>query len=135
VAQRDRRGARRERLVHVHEVERRERQHLLHRARDVDRRRRPAAPLQRQKLADREHAHAAVGVEERVGVLARRPDQPARVAHQRGRARRGQHEQPVPACRELVRQLTGERVDLVVVLPGVGSDLGDREPLRHLGAA
>ena len=44
-------------------------QHLLDRARDVDRRRRvdALAPVSEQQLADAEHAHAAVGVEQVLG--------------------------------------------------------------------
>ena len=67
VAQRDRRRARRERLVDVDELDRRGGQRLLDRARDVQRRRRDRAAAgagQRQQLADAEHPHAAVGVEQ-----------------------------------------------------------------------
>ena len=72
-------GARRPRLVHVHEVQRRDRQRLLDRARDVDRRRRvdALAAAGEQQLADAEHPHAAVGIEQRLRLLPRGPDQPA----------------------------------------------------------
>ena len=58
VAQRGARGARRERLVQVDEVERRDRERLLDRARDVDRQRGDASARgrERQHLADAEHA-------------------------------------------------------------------------------
>ncbi len=69
--------------MHVHEVQRRERQDLLDRPRHVHgRRRQPAAPLQRQQLPDAEDPHATATVEQHLGVLARRPDQPPRLAHQ-----------------------------------------------------
>ena len=58
-----------------------------------------AAAVERQQLADAEHAHAAVGVEQVLGALARGADQPPRVAHQLGRARRREHEHAVAARR------------------------------------
>ena len=133
VAQRDRRRARRERLVHVDEVQRGEAEHLLDRAPDVDRRRRRlAAAVERQQLAHAEHADPAVGVEQRLGMLARGADQPARVAHELRRARWGEHEHAMTALGQHRRQLGHERVDLVGVLPGVRRDLGDGEALGHL---
>ena len=129
VAERHRRGARRERLVHVHEVQRRVRQHLLERAGDVERRRRRRSPprrREREQLADRQHAHAAVVGEELAG-----PDEPAGLAHERGRARRREHQQAVPRARELIAQRRDERVDLVRVLPRVRRDLRDGEAVAH----
>jgi hypothetical protein len=129
VAQRQRGGARRERLVDVHEVERRPAQHVVERAPDVQRRgRRHAAPRrrERQQLADGEHAHAAAGVEELAG-----PDQPARLAHQLRGAGRRENDHPVPAPGQLGRQRAHERVDLVLVLPRMGRDLRDGEAVAH----
>ena len=63
VAQRGRGGARRERLVHVDEVERGVVEQGLDRARHVDRQRhrpRPLARPDRDRLADRQHLGAAV---------------------------------------------------------------------------
>ncbi len=106
-------------------------QHVLDGARDVDRRRRAGAAAERQRLADGQHAHPAVGVEEQLGLLARGADQPARLADALGRARRREHDHAVAAGGELARQLAREGVDLVLVLPGEGRDLRDREPLEH----
>jgi hypothetical protein len=65
VAQRDARDARRERLVHVADVERGALEQVLDGARDVDRHRGAGAPGQRrQRLADREHAGLAVVAEQ-----------------------------------------------------------------------
>ena len=101
------RGARGERLVHVHEVERRgESTSSIVRATSTGGDGRPsAAPGERQQLADAEHAHAAVGRRTALRRLARRADQPPRLAHQLGRARRREHEHPVPARGELAGQL------------------------------
>ena len=108
------------------------REDLLDRARDVHRRgRQPAAPLQRQQLADAEHPHAPVGVQQRLGVVARRADQPPRLAHQRPRPRRRQHQHPVAARRQLLSQLADESIDLVFVLPRMRRDLRDGVPFRH----
>jgi hypothetical protein len=116
----------------VHEVERRERQYLLDGAADIDRRRRRTpAPLQREQLSDPQHSDPAVGVEQGLRVLARRPDQPPRLPHERCRAGRREHEHPMPAARQLLRERGDERIDLVLVLPGARCDLRDREPLRH----
>ena len=104
-------------------------EHVVERARDVERRRGRHAPprgRERQQLPDAEHAHAAVGIEE----LAR-ADQPARLAHQLGRARRREHDDPVPARGEPVRERAHEGVDLVLVLPRMGRDLRDGEGLAH----
>ena len=86
LAQRDRGGARRERLVDVDEVERRASEHVLERARDVERRRRGGtAPRgrERQQLADAEHLHLAVGREE----LA-----PARISRRDSRTSSGERD-------------------------------------------
>ena len=106
VAQRDRRRARRERLVHVHEVERRDHQHLLDRARDVQRERRHRAATgagQRQQLAHaedrgrRRRGHRAprrgsaggtrAPARDRATARAPRPGGPRRPARRRERGR------------------------------------------------
>jgi hypothetical protein len=129
VPQRHRGRARRERLVHVDEVERRAAEHVVDGARYVERRSgRRAAPRrgERQQLPDAEHAHAAVGIEEVAGA-----DQPPRLAHQLRRPRGREHDHPVPAPRQLIRQRPHERADLVLVLPRVRRDLRDGEALAH----
>ena len=129
VAQGDGGGAGRERLVHVHELRRRDGQRLLDRARDVERERghRAAARArERQQLADAEHAHAAVGVEQ-LGVA----DPSPRLAHERRIVRRSQYHDAVAGVGLLGRQRADERVDLVLVLPGIRRDLGDGEGIRQ----
>ena len=133
VAQRDRRRARRERLVHVDEVERRERRAPPRPCA----RRRPAATARWPRRLNGSSSPTPStrtppsGSNSVSGSLARGADQPARVAHELRRARRREHEHAVTALGELRRQLGHERVDLVGVLPGVRRDLGDGEALGH----
>ena len=76
-------------------------------------------------------AHARLG-EDGVGVRAQRLDLGAPVADELARVGGRDHHDPVAAPAELVREPLDEAVDLVVLLPGIGRDLGDREPLaRH----
>ena len=56
-------------------------------------------------------------------------DQPPRVAHERGRARRREHDHAMAGARQLAREGVDEGVDLVLVLPGIRGDLGDGEAL------
>ena len=86
VPQGDAARARGPRLVHVDEVQRRDGEHVLDRARDVDRRRGrdPLAAAGEQQLAHAQHADPAVRVEEDVRVLACAADQLARFAHDAG---------------------------------------------------
>ena len=94
VAQRGVGGARRKRLVHVHEVQRHQAEQFLDRARDVDRQRRRAPPRRAgrhvEHLADRDHARlAAIGsLQQRLGLPARRSQRAPRRAHPLLRARR-----------------------------------------------
>jgi hypothetical protein len=137
MAQRDRRRARSERLVHVDEVQRRHPEHLLDRAPDVDGRRRrglAAAAPEREQLAHPEHADAAVRGEQVLGAFARAADQAARIAHELRGTRRREHEHAVPPLGEGTGELGDERVDLVGVLPGERRHLGDGEALGHRGA-
>ena len=137
VPQRDAARARRPRLVHVDEVQRRDGEHLLDRARDVDRRRGrdPLAAAGEQQLADAQHAHPAVGVEQDVRLLARGADQLARLAHELRLARRREQQHAVTALGELARDLSGERPHLVRILERMRRDLGDGETLCHFAAA
>ena len=131
VAQRDRGGAGRERLVDVDELGRRDGQRLLDRARDVERRGRHRAAAgagQRQQLADAEDAHGAVGVEQLAAA-----DAAPRLAHEVGIVRRGEHDHAVAGLGLFGGQRADERVDLVLVLPGIRRDLGDGQGLRHGG--
>ena len=108
-----------------HDVERRRRQQLLDRARDVDRQRRgaPAAGGQvGQDLADGEHARRRAGLgQQRLGRLARGPQRLARLAHGRLRARGRDDHDPVPAAAPARRHT---RSTYVLTswrrLPGVG---------------
>ena len=129
--------ARRPRLVYVHEIQRRDAQRLLDRPRDVDRRGRidRLARGVEEQLADPEHPHAPVGVEERLGRLPRGPDQAPRLAYELGRARRRQQHHAVPTLGQLTRDLVGERPDLVGILEGMRRDLGDGEPFCHCRGA
>ena len=134
VAQRGRGGARRERLVHVHEVELGVLEQILERARDVERQRHRAAAAERQALADGQHRGAAGGIEERVGVAGQRLDARAALADQLARLGGGDHHHAVPAGAELVREPLDVAVDLVVLLPRPRRDLGDRVALAwHAG--
>ena len=92
--------------------------------------RRAAAPASGSSSPTAEHAHLAVGAEQ----LAR-ADAPARLAHERGSARRREHHHAVPARRRARRDSARDvGVDLVRVLPGIRRDLGDGERLRHGGS-
>ena len=99
---------------------------------DVDRRRRRrAAAVERQQLADAEHAHLAVGGEQLLRRLAR-----ARISRRDSRTSCGERDGAststrCPRAASSAGQLADERVDLVVVLPGERRHLGDGEALRH----
>ena len=91
----------------------------------------PLRPRGEQQLADAEHAHAAVGVEQRLRLLPRGPDQLARLAHERGRPRRREQQHAVPARGQLPRDLGREGPDLVRILERMRRDLGDGEAVSH----
>ena len=129
VAQRRRRSARRERLVHVHEVELGAVEQVLERARDVDRQRHGAAALEGQRLAHGDDRGAARLVEERVGIVAQRLHLRPALAHELARVGRRDHDDAMAARTQLVREVLDEAVDLVMLLPGPRGDLSDRE--RH----
>ena len=137
VAQRGVGGARCERLVDVDEVELDGAEQFLDGARDVDRQRRrpPArAGYDVEHLADGEDPRLAfVGAgEQRTRVAARGAQRAARVAHPLLRARGGYDQDAMAAPGELARDASDVRVDLVVLgLPRVGRDVGDRERLGH----
>ena len=79
-----------------------------------------------------EHPHPAVGVEQVLRLLARGPDQLARLAHElRASATGGEQQHAVAALGELPRDLSGERPDLVRILERMRRDLGDGEALCH----
>ena len=92
----------------------------------------PPRALQRQQLPDPQHPHAPVGIEQRLGV-ARAPtgsacrDSPTSEVERDGASTSIR----CPRSASSRESAADERVDLVLVLPRVGSDLGDREPLRH----
>ena len=108
VAQRSVRGARCERLVHVHEVELDRAQQLLDRARHVDRQR-PCRPARAggdvEHLPHRDYPRlTAVGpLQQALRMLARRPQCAPRRAHPFLRARGGEDQHAVPAPREFAR--------------------------------
>ena len=139
VAQRRVGRARSERFVHVHEIQRHAAQQFLERARHVDRQRRraPTRGVGRhvEHLADRDHRrHARVGpLQQRANAArprARRTQRPSRGAHPLLRARRRQHQHAVPTPRQPLGQRAHLGVDPVLLrLPRVRSDVGDREPL------
>ena len=119
VAQRRRRRARRERLVHVDEVELGALEQLLERARHVERQRHRAAAPERQRLARRRAPRRSPGRPQSAsGSDAQRLDRRAPVADQLARVRRRDHHHAVAAPAQLVRQPLDEAVDLVVLLPG-----------------
>ena len=131
VAQRGAGRAGRERLVHVNEVELRRLQQRLDRARHVQGQRHRATAPERQALAHADHARTALVREDRAGVSRRGLDPVATLADQLTRVRRRDDRHPVPAFAELVGEPLHVAVDLVVHLPRVRRDLGDREALRH----
>ena len=152
VAQRRVGRARRERLVHVHDIQRHGAQQFLDRARHVDRQSRqppargllgarPAGDV--EHLADRDHPTGARRRRSRpAGILrlptrARGPQRPARSPDPLLRARRRQHQHAMPAPRQLLGDRADVGIDLVVLLPRVRTDVGDREScgfhrLRHV---
>ena len=126
-----------ERLVHVHEVQRHAREHFL----DVSGRRRSAAPghgggrreRPRAPLPPRSRAGLPPSApsSRRSGASASGPQLLARLAHPLLRARGGEHEHAVPPSRELGRRARPRGVDLVLDLPRVRRDVGDRERGGH----
>src|SRR4051794_37857536 len=98
VAQRGRRCARREWLMHVDEVELSVLQQLLHRPRDVDRDRNSAAAPRREALPDRQELGTTRLAEERVGVAAYASDQVASLADHLANRRRRDHHYAVAAA-------------------------------------
>ena len=137
VAQRGRRGTRRERLVHVHEVERGQLEELLDRARHVQRQRHVHGlprGRKRQALAHGDHLRAPGLGEHRFGVLRQPLDRLPALADQLTRVRRRDHHHPVPTSTELVRDALHVGIHLMMLLPGVRGYLGDGEALgeRHV---
>ena len=131
VAQCGRRRARRERLVHVHEVERGS---LEERVRAGD----AAGAVVPGRSCRGGRAGAVVpgsvrpSAEHGLRAVSRPLDPVARLADQLARVRRRDDDHAVAPRAEVVRELLDEPVDLVVLLPGVRRDLGDREALvRH----
>ncbi len=94
----------------------------------------PLRPAGEQQLADAQHAHPAVGVEQQLRLLARGADQLARLAHERGLARGGEQQDAVTALGEFARDLSGECPHLVRVLERMRRDLGDGEAVCHFTA-
>ena len=132
MAQGDARGARRERLVDVDEVERELAQRVLDRPRDVDRqRRRPAlGRRERQHLADAEHERCPRRPA-RAATSGRTVQRAARVPHELARLRRRDDQHAVTPPRELVGDPRDVLVDLVRRLPGERGHLRDRECAGH----
>src|SRR6185503_532095 len=129
--QRHGRRARREWLVHVDEVERRVIEERLDRARDVDRHRHAAATASEDALPDRQDLRAPLAGEDTLRVLPTALDRRARLPDELPRFRRRDHHHAVAAPAELVREPLDEAVYLVVLLPGIRRDLGDREGFRR----
>src|SRR5690606_19142826 len=88
----------------------------------------PPAPGERR--ADAEHADRAAGREDGVRVLGEPLDLRARGADEVTVVGGRDHDDAVAAGAELVAHPLDEAIDLVVLLPGVRRDLGDREALR-----
>ena len=135
VAQRGRRGAGRERLVHVHEVERHGAEQALDRACHVHgQRHRAAAPgcPDRNALPHRQHPHETGG-EQRRRIVLGGPNQPARLLHERARPARRDDEHGVAVLRERVRDALNVLVDLAPSFPRVGRYLRDRERAARVG--
>ena len=134
VAQRDARRARGERLVDVDEVERREREQVLDRARDVERHRAgdppPRVEPRPSTSPDAQHADAALPARRAPPAgRARRGCAGASRARGRGRLRRRDDQHAVAARAQLVGDALHPRVDLVVRLPGDTASPGRREAL------
>ena len=138
VAQRRIGGAWRERLVHVHEIERNGAEHLLDRARDVERHRRgrqarvPAAGHIKH-LAHGEHTGGAgIGaLEELPGILARLAQQPPARTHGLAGARGRQYQDAMATRRELAAELAHVSGQIAALrLQRKRADVGDREPWR-----
>ena len=132
VAQRRRGGARRERLVHVHEVELGAIEEVLERARHVQRQRHRSAAPERQALPHRHERRGARLGEHRVLIAALLLDPRAPLAHQLARVGGRHHHDAVPARAQLVGEPLHEAVDLVVLLPRIRGDLRDAQRVgRH----
>src|SRR6266566_8455256 len=84
-----------------------------------------AASRERHDLADAEHAHAAVRIEQRVRLVARGADRPPGVLRELARLRRGDDQHAVAAGGELAREPADVSVHLVRRLPGARRDLGE----------
>ena len=106
------------------------REHLLDGARDVDRQRAPPRRRERQHLADGEHARpAAFGrLEQRLRPVAR-PAHELRVSRTASATTTGRRRAAGARATQLRRDAAHVGIDLVVGLPGVRRDLGDREAL------
>ena len=76
---------------------------------------------------DAQHARAALVREGRGRVRAHIADPRPPLLDQRARLRRRHHHDPMPAPAQLIGEPLDVGVHLVVLLPGVGRDLGDRE--------
>ena len=133
VTQRSGGGRRRERLVHVHEVELGVVEEILDRARHVDRQRhRPGPPRRRERdrLPDSQHLRASLRGEDGLGILGAGLHDLARGLDQLARIGRRDHHDTVPARAELIGQPLDVAVHLVVLLPRVRRDLGNGKTLR-----
>ena len=97
VSQSGRRGARRKRLVHVHEVELGPVEEILQRARHVERHRHRAGAPEWKRLPDRDHGGAALLGPQRLRIGVQRPDLGAALPHELARVGRRNHDHAVPA--------------------------------------
>ena len=122
VAERRRAGAGGERLVDVHDVERRRTEQPFEGPAHVQwERRRPATRTARQRnaLADRDHA-GVLAPPDRLGIGLSLSDQAATLANRLSRVRGRNDQNPVTAPGELLGGAGDELVDLVPLPPGMG---------------
>ena len=125
----------RPRIVNVDDVERDRLEQAVDRTADVDGN--GAAPSGRdlrQRLTCREHGNPArpvVAREDQLRLGAGRVQQPARLPHRLLRARRRDDRDAVATSGELAGGGRDPVIDLVVGVPGVRRDLGDRQALRR----
>ena len=117
----------------MHEVELGPLEHLLQGAGHVQGEGdRPPAP-ERQALAHRHQAGAALLGEHGLRIVLGRLDLGPALPHQLAGVRGGDDDHPVPEHAELVREALNEADHLVMLLPGVGRHLGDGEALPSHG--
>ncbi len=131
VAQRRARGTRRERLVHVHEVERQRLEELFHDPRDVhgDRDAALGTPDRHHLAGGEEDGLAAARAPKALRLVARFAQRPPRAGGEPLRARRRDDHHAVAATRQLVRDGVDIAVQLASGVPRLGRDMGDVE--RH----